>query len=61
VDNQPNEKERRRRSKAAHSRIPEGSVFFDKVVPALLIVMAVIMILLIGAAVAVLLGLVPYR
>jgi hypothetical protein len=38
--------------------MPEGSLFFEKVVPALLIVMAVIMVLLIGVAVAVVFGLV---
>jgi hypothetical protein len=38
--------------------MPEGSLFFEKVVPALLIVMAVIMVLLIGLAVAVVFGLV---
>jgi hypothetical protein len=41
--------------------MPEGSLFFEKIVPALLIVLAIIMFLLIGAAVAVLFGLVPYQ
>jgi hypothetical protein len=58
VNNQPNDRKQQRRAKSDSSRMPEGSLFFEKVVPALLIVMAVIMVLLIGVAVAVLFGLV---
>jgi hypothetical protein len=43
------------------SRIPEKSTFYTKVVPALLIGMALLMIALILIAAGVLTGLVPYQ
>jgi hypothetical protein len=48
-------------AKRSSSRMPQGSLFFEKVVPALLILMGIIMFLLIGVALAVLFGLVSYQ
>lgn len=42
------------------SHIPKNSVFFEKVVPALLVGMAVLMVLLIILATGILLGLVQF-
>lgn len=53
------EKGRSRRIAGSTSRMPENSLFYEKLVPALLIVLSIIMVLLILFAVAVLLGLVP--
>jgi hypothetical protein len=61
VKKEPNQHEHSQPAKRRSSRMPEGSLFFDKVVPALLIVMAIIMLLLIGVALAVLFGLVSYQ
>jgi hypothetical protein len=44
----------------ASSHIPEGSVFFEKVVPALLVLMGVVMAALILFAACVLLGIVRF-
>ena len=44
----------------AQTRIPEGSVFYDRIIPALLIGMALIMGVLILIAAGVLLGIVPF-
>lgn len=43
------------------SRMPENSVFYEKLVPVLLILMALIMVVLILFAVGVLIGVVPFR
>ncbi len=42
------------------SRVPKNSVLFEKVVPALLILMGVLTIVLIGFAAAVLLGFIHF-
>ncbi len=42
--------------KAGKSRAPKDSVMFEKVIPALLIIIGVVTVLLIGFAVALLLG-----
>lgn len=61
VKNQPEQDKGQRQRNRGRSRMPEGSIFFEKVVPALLIVLAVAMVLLIVVAVAVLIGLAPFR
>lgn len=43
------------------SRMPENSVFYDRVVPGLLILLAIIMVILILFAAIVLVGVVPFR
>lgn len=48
------------RKRQAQTHIPEDSVFYDRVVPLLLIGMAVIMGILILIAAGVLLGIVPF-
>jgi hypothetical protein len=52
---------KKRQIQPAASRMPENSVFFEKVVPILLIGMAVIMTLLILIAVGILVGVIPYQ
>ena len=42
------------------SRIPPNSVFFEKIIPALLIGMAILTVIFVLIALGVLLGLVPY-
>lgn len=54
-------KQKVRKGSKGKSRIPERSGFYTKVVPALLISMAVLMIVLIIIAAGVLLGVVPYQ
>jgi hypothetical protein len=53
----------RRPRRAAHSssRFPENSRFYDKLLPALLVLLAIIMVILILFAVGVLVGLVPFN
>jgi hypothetical protein len=41
--------------------MPEKSVFYDRILPALLVVLAVVMLLLISFAIGVLVGLIPWR
>jgi len=48
------------RQKKVMSRIPSGSVFFEKVVPVLLILMGVVMVALVLFAAGVLLGIVHF-
>ena len=48
------------RQKKGTSRIPSGSVFFEKVVPVLLILMGVVMVALILFATGVLIGIVHF-
>ena len=43
------------------SRVPEGSQFYERVLPILLVGMAVVMVVLIVVALGVLLGFTPYR
>ena len=43
------------------SRAPENSVFYDKIIPILLIAMAVLTVAFIVIAAGVLLGFVPYK
>jgi hypothetical protein len=43
------------------SRVPTGSAFYDKIIPLLLVGMAVVTVIFILFAVGVLLGLVPYQ
>jgi hypothetical protein len=43
------------------SRMPENSVFFDKIVPVVLIGLAVVTVVVILIAAGVLLGIVPFR
>ncbi len=45
---------------AGASRMPEGSVFYERVVPALLVVLGVVMLVLILVAAGVLLGLISF-
>lgn len=42
------------------SRVPKNSVLFERIIPALLIAMGVLMIVLIGIAAGVLLGLIHF-
>ncbi len=42
-------------------RIPANSLFYERIVPALLILMAVVMTIVVLLAAGVLLGIVPYR
>jgi hypothetical protein len=51
----------RRRPKLAGSRIPAGSTAYARLLPALIVALAIVMGLLILVAAGVLLGLVPYR
>lgn len=51
---------RPRRSARKPHKMPEGSMFYDRIVPALFIALGVVMILLILFAVGVLTGLVPW-
>ncbi|MFQ6057742.1 MAG: hypothetical protein ACE5MB_02525 [Anaerolineae bacterium] len=53
------EKEQASRETRGLNRIPSGSLFYEKVVPAILIVLAIITALLILVAIGVLLGLIP--
>lgn len=50
-----------RRSQPNPSHIPEGSVFFDKVIPILLIGMGVLTVAIILIAAGILLGIVPFK
>jgi hypothetical protein len=43
------------------SRMPENSLFYEKVVPGLLILLAIVMVILIIFAAGVLLGVVPFK
>ncbi len=43
------------------SRMPEDSVFYDKVLPVLFVILGVIMLVLIAFAVGVLAGIIPWR
>jgi hypothetical protein len=43
------------------SRIPARSVWFSKVIPAVLIGLGILMVLLIALAAGILIGIVPYR
>lgn len=54
-------KRRRPEIVRGRSRVPEESVFYTKVVPLLLVGMAVVMAALILIAAGVLLGIVPFR
>jgi len=45
----------------ANSHIPTGSVFYNKIIPILLVIMAILTITFIVIAAGVLFGLVPYR
>jgi hypothetical protein len=58
---QPDEKKKERKIVRGKSHIPENSVFYEKVVPALLIGLLIIMVILILVAAGVLLGIVPYN
>ena len=49
------------RPKPEGSRVPAGSVTYSRLLPALIVVMAVIMGLLIVVAAGIVLGFVPYR
>ncbi len=51
---------RQEKSKSGSSRMPEHSVFYEKVVPVLLIAFGVVMVLLVLFAAAVLLGVVKF-
>jgi len=42
-------------------RIPAGSFFYERVIPALLILLAVMTVIIVLLAAGVLLGIVPYR
>lgn len=44
----------------SQSRVPKDSALFERIIPALLIVMSVLMIVLIGVAAGVLLGLIHF-
>ena len=44
----------------SQSRVPRDSALFEKIIPALLIAMSVLMIVLIGVAAGVLLGLIHF-
>jgi hypothetical protein len=57
----PSERRRRLDIVRGQSRVPEESFFYTRVVPILLISMAVIMGVLIIVAAGVLLGVVPFR
>jgi hypothetical protein len=52
---------RKLEKRRAPSRIPEKSIFYSKVVPILLLGMAIVMIVLILIAFGVLTGLVPFQ
>jgi len=43
------------------SRMPENSAFYEKVVPGLLILLAIVMVILILFAAGILVGVVPFR
>ncbi len=43
------------------ARMPQGSVFYERIVPILLVTMGVVTLLLILFAVGVLLGVIPWR
>ncbi len=43
------------------SRVPEGSLFYTRVVPLLLVIMGLLMIILILVALGILLGWVPWQ
>jgi accessory gene regulator protein AgrB len=43
------------------SRMPENSVFYERVVPGLLIMLGIIMVILILFAAGILVGIVPFR
>lgn len=51
----------RRPRRPSTTRMPQGSVFYERVVPILLVSMGIITVLLILFAVGVLLGVVPWR
>ncbi len=57
----PSARRRRPDIMRGQSRVPEGSIFYTKVVPILLVGMAVIMGVLILVAAGVLLGIIPFR
>jgi len=50
-----------KRNSRNKSRAPENSAFYDKVIPILLITMAVLTVVFIAIAAGVLLGFVPYK
>lgn len=43
------------------NRMPEGSLFYERVVPALLVLLGIVTVVLILFAAGVLLGIVPFR
>ena len=49
-----------RKTRPADSRIPSRSLFYDKIVPALLVGMAILTVLFILVALGVLFGLISY-
>lgn len=55
------DKPKQSRGLKSSSRMPEDSVFYDKVLPALFVVLGVVMIVLIAFAVGVLAGIIPWR
>jgi hypothetical protein len=54
------EKERPRRAPRPSSRMPEDSLFYERLIPILLVLLAIIMVILILFAIGILLGIVPF-
>ncbi len=54
-------KTKKRRSARPSSRMPEDSVFYEKVIPVLLIGLGIVTAILILVAAGILLGIIPYQ
>jgi hypothetical protein len=52
---------RPRKPSRDRSRMPAGSTFYDRIVPLLLVALAVVMVVMILVALGVLLGFVPFQ
>ena len=50
-----------RKALAGKSRIPANSVFYNRIIPLILIVMAIVTMIFVLIAAGILLGLVPFR
>jgi hypothetical protein len=55
------EKKKPRRAPRSSSRMPEDSLFYERLVPILLVLLGIIMVILILLAIGILLGIVPFN